>query len=297
LGLYRLAAFPKNKTGGNLAGVYLDADNLSDEDMLKIAKEVNYSETAFVLKSSIADFRLRFFTPLYEVDLCGHATIATFNLLKQLDVVRKGIYIQETKAGVLKIDIQKDKVFMEQNPPVFGVEINKNEIFELFDHNDFLNDSLPIRIVSTGLKEIFIPIKSKKIMNDLVPNFVRISELSKKYDCIGVHIFSLDQEVDAYCRNFAPLVGINEESATGTSSGALACYLNRYLDCEKVNYIFRQGYAMAMPSEIEVLLTIRDEMIEKVYVGGSANQISEWGGLNEISNNNSWKRSFNWENY
>ena len=273
--IYRLSAFPKSNEGGNMAGVWLNADNLTTEGMLKIAEELGYSETAFVLNSEVADFKLRFFTPLNEVDLCGHATIATFNLLKQLDIVRKGTYIQETKAGVLKIKIYQDKVFMEQNRPIFSEKIDKSEVFDLFFNESFVDEKYPIVVVSTGLREIFLPIKSKEKMNSLIPNYDKIIEISKKYNCIGVHIFSLDNEVDAYCRNFAPLVGINEESATGTSSGALGCYLNKYKDKFKTKYVFRQGYTMGKPSEIEVELTLSKDSISKVYVGGKAIQINE----------------------
>ncbi|WP_437178285.1 PhzF family phenazine biosynthesis protein [Candidatus Izimoplasma sp. ZiA1] len=273
--MYRLSAFPKNNEGGNMAGVCLNADHLTTKDMLKIAKDIGYSETAFVFDSKVADFKLRFFTPLKEVDLCGHATIATFNLLKQMDIVRQGTYIQETKAGVLKIKIQKDKVFMEQPPPIYSEVIDKAEVADLFLNNSFVDDNFPIVILSTGLREIFIPIVSKEDMDNLVPNFDKIIEISEKYNCIGVHVFSLDNEVDAYCRNFAPLVGIDEESATGTSSGALGCYLNKYKDKFKTKYIFRQGYTMGKPSEIEVELTLDNDVIRKVYVGGKAIQINE----------------------
>ena len=80
--IYRISALKYNNMGGNPAGVVLDADLLSESDMPTIAKEVGYSETAFIMKSLNADFKVRFFTPVAEVDLCGHATIASFNLLK-----------------------------------------------------------------------------------------------------------------------------------------------------------------------------------------------------------------------
>ena len=107
LTVYRLSSFPKEDHGGNEAGVVLDADLLKDKEMLKIAKEVGYSETAFVSKSNVADFKVRFFTPANEVSLCGHATIATFNLLRDKELINPGIYTQETKAGILKLDVKE----------------------------------------------------------------------------------------------------------------------------------------------------------------------------------------------
>ena len=79
--VYTLNAFTDDVSGGNPAGVVLDADNLTEKQMQGIAKKVGFSETAFVMSSDSADFRVRFFTPSDEVDLCGHATIATFKLL------------------------------------------------------------------------------------------------------------------------------------------------------------------------------------------------------------------------
>lgn len=270
--IYRLNAFPKTSFGGNPAAVVLDADNLSEIEMLKIAHEVGFSETAFISKSKVADFKLRFFTPTTEVDLCGHATIASFNLLKMKDIVRKGTYFQETKAGVLRIDIDKDKVFMEQNAPIYGDIINKLEIEKCFENSLLINEALPILIVSTGVKEIFLPITSIEELDKLDPNFEEIIALSKKHDVIGIHAFALDEEVDGYGRNFAPYVGIDEESATGTSNGALACYIFKFLN-KKETYTLRQGYSMNKPSEILVRLQLNNEKIEKVFVGGSANII------------------------
>lgn len=271
--VYRLSAFPKTLSGGNPAGVVLNADNLSELEMLEIAKEIGYSETAFVLKSKIADFKLRFFTPVVEVDLCGHATIATFNLLKMKDIVRKGTYFQETKVGVLRIDIEKDRVYMEQNKPVFGEKIKLSDISKCFDNVVEVDKHLPIIIASTGLKEIFLPVSSIDSLNSLKPNYEAIVDISKRYGVIGIHAFSLDREVDAYGRNFAPYVGINEESATGTSNGALGCYLFEFLKDKKTEYILRQGYSMNMPSQISVKLNIKNNKIEKVFVGGTANII------------------------
>lgn len=269
--IYRLTAFPKNNKGGNLAGVCLNADDLSDSQMQKIAKEIGYSETAFVLDSQKADIKIRFFTPLKEVDLCGHATIATINLLRDLNLLSLGLHTQETNVGILSLDIEKEKVFMEQLLPLFSEFIDKKDIQLAFSNLAF-NGIYNPQIVSTGIREIFLPIKDFTALKNLTPNFEKIIELSKKYDVIGVHAFCTDTEVDGYGRNFAPIVGISEESATGTSNGALACYFYQYIK-QKNNYIFRQGYSMNLPSQIEVKLETDQSSIKKVYVGGTAKRL------------------------
>ena len=112
---YTLNSFAKTKEGGNPAGVVINADALSEEEMRKIAAALGYSETAFVLQSDVADFKVRFFTPNEEVDLCGHATIATFHAMSELNLLKPGAYKQETRAGVLGIELQNDHfVMMEQ---------------------------------------------------------------------------------------------------------------------------------------------------------------------------------------
>lgn len=269
--IYKLSSFPAKKYGGNPAGVVLDADNLTSEDMLKIAKDVNFSETAFVMHSDNADFKVKFFTPTNEVDLCGHATIATFSLMKQLDLIKDGKYTQETKAGILEIYIQDDFVYMEQKLPTYGVNLDKSMIERCFHNTDFLDERFPISIVSTGLFEIFLPVKSFDDLNHLEYNSKKIMELSEMFGAIGIHAFSLDKvnEYDANCRNFAPVVGIDEESATGTSNGALACYFAKYVE-KKTSYVFGQGYTMGKPSEINVKLEYTNDEISKVLVGGNA---------------------------
>lgn len=266
--LYQVSAFTYQSLGGNKAGVYINADDLSEKDMQKIAKDLGYSETAFVLKSDVADFKVRFFTPLSEVDLCGHATIATFHVLKELKMIKNGIYTQETKAGILKINVLDSEIYMQQKNPIYGDTIDHRALVKCFKHIEYHEDLKPM-IVSTGLKEIFLPVKNNDILNHLVPNFEEIKQISKRYHCIGVHVFALDDKVDAYGRNFAPLVGINEESATGTSNGALASYLFKFHH-QKQNYVLRQGYSMNLPSEIKVTLVLKEEDIQSVWVGGMA---------------------------
>ncbi|AZO94914.1 PhzF family phenazine biosynthesis isomerase [Iocasia frigidifontis] len=276
--IYKATAFTEDINGGNPAGVVLNADSLNEEQMLNIAKKIGYSETAFIMKSSKADFRIRFFTPVDEVDLCGHAIVATFNLLRDLSIINIGDYIQETKAGVLKIKIQERCIYMEQNTPEYFELIHKDEIENCFKSSvkNYISD-MPIQVVSTGLKDIILPVKDLKTLFCLKPNIQKIEEISKKYNVVGIHAFSLDtiNGCEAHTRNFAPRYGIDEESATGTSNGALACYLMNYLRNKfNGNFTIEQGYSMKRPSKIKVQLKYDGNKINEVYVGGSAVIIS-----------------------
>ncbi len=187
------------------------ARELSDAEMLEIARRVGFSETAFVSKSDKADFKVRFFTPSDEVDLCGHATIAVFSHLFGTGKIGEGRFTQETKAGILGINIDHSgEVFMEQAVPVFSDIISKEEIADSL--GIFVNDmpeNLPVEIVSTGLRDIIIPVKSLDILRGIEPDFLKVKEISRKYQAVGYHIFTTEVENEIANAN---------ENATGNMS-------------------------------------------------------------------------------
>ena len=269
LTIYVTSAFSKDNKGGNRAGVVLHRPDLSSAQMLMIAKELGCSETAFVVDSSVADFKLRYFTPTEEVDLCGHATIATFATLRLLNKLEKENYTIETKAGILTIQIKADGlIFMEQNCPAY-FDVLKSDKFKGCIEEQVISREFPIQIISTGLKDIMLPMASQNELMAMTPDFEAITDLSRELDVVGIHAFALtdSSDITAVCRNFAPLYGINEESATGTSNCALACYLFKYYE-KKSQYIFEQGHTMGDTSRIIVHIDYHEDMIDSVYVGG-----------------------------
>ncbi len=280
--VFTLNAFSKTENGGNPAGIVLNADFLSEIEMQSIAAKVGFSECAFVQKSDIADYKIRFFTPYAEVDLCGHATIAAFSLLAQLGITRTGEYTQETKAGILKVELLKDGViFMQQNKPSYYQKVSKEEIADSLNINEnVIMQNYPAQIVSTGLKDIIIPIISLSELHKIMPDFNKVIYISREYDVVGYHLFTMETRYSstAHCRNFAPLYDIPEEAATGTSNGALGCYLYKYgIVPEEIakHMIFEQGYSMQRPAEISASLAIQNKEIIEVKVGGIAKDIKE----------------------
>lgn len=230
--VYVASAFSKNNKGGNKAGVVLNRSDLSSAQKMKIAKMLGYSETAFVDDSCLADYKIQYFTPTEEVPLCGHATIAVFSTLKSLNKLDKQNCTIETKAGILNIQIKEDGlIFMEQNCPMYFDVLNLDKLQDCVEKN-FISHGFPVQIVSTGLKDIMLPIDSQEHLIAMLPNFDMMAQLSKELDIVGVHAFTLmnSPDITAICRNFAPLYGINEESATETSNCALACYLFKYFE-------------------------------------------------------------------
>lgn len=267
--VYVAVAFSKDAKGGNKAGVVLGRSELASVQKAAIAKEMGYSETAFVLDSDKADFKLQYFTPTEEVPLCGHATIAAFSTLKLLNMLDKPDCTIETEAGILNIHIKDDGlILMEQNRPAY-LEVLDSDIFTGCIERNFIDHRFPIQIVSTGLNDVMLPVDSVEHLEQLSPDFEMIANMSKEKEVVGVHAFTIIKESDvtAICRNFAPLYGIDEESATGTANCALACYLFKYYK-QQSQYVFEQGHNMGDISRIVVNLSYHENVIDSVFVGG-----------------------------
>ena len=247
----------------------MDSHDLIPAKMMAIAKDLGYSETAFLMESDVADFKVRYFTPTEEVPLCGHATIAAFSILNSLGKLGKDAYTIETKAGMLNVQIEKDgMIFMEQNRPTY-FETLTPDIFVGCLEAGFIDTALPIQIVSTGLKDIMLPVDTEEHLKKLNPNFTSMVSLCCDQDVVGIHAFALTDgaETTAICRNFAPRYGINEESATGTSSCALACYLFQHYR-QQSQYVFEQGLNLGSVSRLIVNITHQGGSIDAVHVGG-----------------------------
>ncbi|TCO78047.1 PhzF family phenazine biosynthesis protein [Marinisporobacter balticus] len=289
--IFQVDAFTDVHFGGNPAGVVPDATGLGPIQMQKIAREMNLSETAFVfpLKNDEADFQVRFFTPTQEVDLCGHATIATFFTLVKKGYIEgdrnKKIITQKTRAGNLPVEIyfkdhEIEHILMTQAKPECIFEVQDihelAQIMGLEAENIGLNgyDLLP-QAISTGLPDIILPVKSLEVLKKINPNKHQLAAYSDKHGVIGVHAFTMEAEEEnstLACRNFAPAAGIDEEAATGTSNGALGAYLvnNNIIKFEKdITLICEQGYYMGRPSKIVVQLEGNKENLI-VKVGGKA---------------------------
>lgn len=269
--VYVASAFTKSQTGGNKAGVVLQDKDLSEAEKINLAYQLGYSETVFVTCSDWADFKLKYYTGVGEVPLCGHATIGAFTVMKELNMLSKPEYEIETESGKLKIAVNKEGlIFMEQTLPQFYDQINPSDIGKCFEpFHQPVDETLPNQIVSTGLRDIIVPIVSLEVLHKMIPDLTAITGISREFECVGIHAFSLvnDSDVTAVCRNFAPLYGIDEESATGTSNCALACYLHKY-GIRKEQYVFEQGYNLNSISRIYVQVEGEDDNISGVYVGG-----------------------------
>ena len=271
--IFIASAFSKNNEGGNKAGVCLLGEALNRQQKQGIARHLGFSETAFI-STGKKGFKVEYFTPVEEVPLCGHATIASFVVMREKLPLKKTEYTIETKACSLSVVLEGDTIFMEMTKPLFYETLSKEGIAKCFDI-DVVNESLPILIGSAGLRDILLPIKDLGTLEAMKPNFDEISSISRKNDAVGIHAFAFDNEERIICRNFAPLYGIPEESATGTGNCVLAGYLWENRIVRKSEYTFEQGHSLNSPSEIIVRLTTVGDDIQKAVVGGKGYLIGE----------------------
>lgn len=265
---YIVNAFTDKPFKGNPAGVVLNADSLNEEIMQKIARELKCSETSFVMESRKADYLLRYFSPIKEVDLCGHATIATFYLMNKEDLISKRKIDVETKAGIIGVEIKGKEVYMEQAEPVFKeVNLSIREIAESLRIDENEIDNLPIEAVSTGLFSLNIPIKKLETIQKMKPDFEKVKEICIKAGVGSIFVFTfetINEECFIHARCFAPLYGVNEDAVTGTANGALGAYLAKNGLLENRIYKAEQGYEIGREGIVKV------EAGNKIKVGGKA---------------------------
>ncbi len=276
---------------GNPAGVVLDAAGLDDREMQAIAAKVGASETAFVLPSDRATRRLRFFTPDAEIDFCGHATLAAWWSLAEAGVIEQEAdvsrFSQETNVGVLQVDVHGEsgaptRVVMTQGRP----EIVENRIMAM-EVVPFLGvprasvevPRCPIQIASTGLKHLIVPLDTPERVASMTPNLDQLGAWCERRGVHTVHVFAIRRErpvPEVKARAFAPHLGIPEDPATGTASGALGAYLvvNRGVPVQAPVTEVRcfQGDETGHPSRIDVEVAVQaltgGHKPIKVKVGG-----------------------------
>lgn len=275
--LYVADAFTAMRFSGNQAGVaLLGTGEFPAESLMKaLAGELKHSETAFVRQTGENSFHIRYFTPAEEVDLCGHATIAAFTVLRDTGAISPGDYALHTRSGDLEIGVGADAVWMDMAAPRDGRSFSEAEQEELYAAYGLTlahrPEGLEPQAVSTGLMDILLPVKDLETLERAEQNEGAVTRLSERYNVVGVHMFCPHTpDAAAHCRNFAPLYAIPEEAATGTSNGALTWYLyRRGLLWAGADNRFVQGEKMGKPSEI-LSRIMNDEAGVRIRVGGRA---------------------------
>ncbi len=289
---FQLDVFTDTALGGNPLAVFPDARQLDPGTMQAVAREMNLSETTFVLPSENATKRVRIFTPAAELPLAGHPTIGTWWLLAELgevDLSESGItrITQEVGAGILPVDIHStnaapDKVIMVQTLPEFGsVVADLPQLCRcLGADEDAVLPNPPPQVVSTGVPQMMIPFRSLRVLQGLSSggSGADLSKFLREMgtDCAMCYsLDTVDPAATVHCRMFAPGLGVPEDPATGSAAGALGAYLVRHGVVSAVegvaHVMVEQGLEMQRPSRIEVAISVDDRQdITEVRVGGKA---------------------------
>ena len=257
--------------GGNPAAVVLDADGLDAAARLAIAARIGLSETAFVSRSTEATIRLEFFTPTRQIAHCGHATVATFALLRSLGRIGDGRHSKETIDGLRTVLVDGAKVLMAQRAPRIELVPRGAALAAELCASLGLAER-DVYVVDTGNLFALFEVGDSADLQALRPDFAAIAALSERLGLVGYYVFSrrgAGPGRAATARMFAPRYGIDEEAATGMAAGPLACLLHELYGLGPT-LLIEQGAWMATPSPsaIEVRLELRGEAITGLFAGG-----------------------------
>ena len=285
--VYQVDSFTEKRFAGNPAGVVANAEGLNEEKMQKIARELNNSETAFIFQSDESgyDVHLRFFTPLKEVPICGHATVAAHYIRAIENNLGSCRVTQKTGAGILPVDIIKEKndyrIVMTQGKIEFEEPLNQavsESILKALGLTSADRDErCPIQIVSTGHSKVMIGINKEDKLNSLTPDMTKLAALSREIKCNGYFVFTFDsneKDILTKGRMFAPAIGINEDPVTGNANGPLGAYIVKYklVDFTGGKFSFKgmQGAAIGRPGIVNVEVDVDNGSPVEVRIGGNA---------------------------
>ncbi|KXI81763.1 isomerase [Bacillus cereus] len=292
INVFHYDAFTNKPNMGNPAGIVLDADGLTEEEMQRIAEKVGFNETTFVLSSEVGDIRMRYFTPGFEMDLCGHGTVGTIFALRERGLLEeKASLTIETKAGILPIQIGVNEngetfIKMRQAAPQFKEFTGSKEKLAHsigLEVND-LDVSLPIVYGSTGNWTVIVPVKNLDVCERMKPNNEVFPSVLKEIPNASIHPICLetyDEKVHVHGRHFSSAyAGTIEDPVTGTASGVMGAYYATYVEKDfdhEMELIVEQGQEIHKDGRVTVYIT-KDVESEKLQIdiAGTAVYVKEF---------------------
>lgn len=257
MSVLRIAAFSHNGNGGNPAGVAFYDSMPSDEEMLKVAKEVGYSETAFLVKQG-HDWRVRYFAPELEIPFCGHATIALGAVLGErfgedqyeliLNDAQISVRAERSNTGEFVATLNSAKTFSEEAPK----EYVDNVLAGFHLSRDDLDPAFPVRFANAGAKHLILVLKDRKTLADMKYEFDPVRTLMMEQGLITISLLWPESEEVFHSRNAFASGGVYEDPATGAAAAALAGYLRDIGWQGKSTFTILQGEDMGSPSRLKV---------------------------------------------
>ncbi len=278
---YLVDVFGESKYTGNQLAVFRDARSLSSKEMQAIAREMNFSETTFILsdREKHGGFEARIFTPREELPFAGHPTLGTAFVIME-EILKKKVNGLTLKLKVGRIPVtatyrgkKLDLLWMKQKRPVFGREVDAGRVASALGiAKADIDGRFPVEEVSTGLSFVIVPLRSRVAVKQCRVDLEKYDGLMKSSESKGVFVFCrepYDRRNDLNARMFAPDVGVMEDPATGSANGCLAGYLvkHRYLGKSDVHVRVEQGYEIGRPSLLHLRSSERKGVID-VNVGG-----------------------------
>ena len=302
LKFYQADVFTAQPFGGNPVAIFPEAQGLTDDQLQQIAREMNLSETVFVFPPSdpAAVVRLRIFTPTQEIPFAGHPVVGTMHVLAQLGMIATSEpitrVVQECNIGCFPVDLltrngQVMRVVMTQPAPQFLERIDDTEdLYKVaaalgIPKHTITDTKWSLEVVSTGLPVLIVPVRTLTAVRSINPDPSAIVDLCGRFGANGIMAFStmtVEPFSNVHARMFAPAIGIPEDPATGSASGALGAYLvqNKIVSFGPMTEIvIEQGYEVERPSRILVQVESNSEAIQTVKVGGQCVMVVE-GMLN-----------------
>ena len=291
LRLVQVDVFTETPFCGNPLAVLLDGRELTSEQMQAIAREMNLSETTFILPSTdaTAHVKVRIFTPQLELPFAGHPVVGTSYVLATEGLIprRDGCFEVrlELGVGVLPVDIayadgKVTQVTMTQRAPQFLAILPAADVAQLasglsLDPQDITATGLPVQLVSTGLPQLMIPVRSLAAVQAIRLELGILHAICERYETHSLYVFTretITRSADVHSRLFAPLAGVVEDPATGSASGALGAYLVHHRvvggAAPVIHLENEQGYELRRPSRIFVEVSQTRSTISRVRVGG-----------------------------
>ena len=284
--VHQVDAFTREPFTGNPTGVVLNADSLSEAQMLAIARELNNAETAFILAPDADDHtvRARFFTPRSEAGFVGHATIAAqYVLSRRHDAPRW--QRQKSKAGIVDVEVRGSdedrRIAIRRSPPPIGRELNDRERLAVLDAlalaSESLDTRIPPRIVGAAGTRLLIGVRGPEPLKHLKPDLARLTTLSAQIGAAGYFVFTLLPNAEDHfteARMFCPALGIAEDPVSGNAHGLLGAYLARLgllgRNGERARFCGVQGHSLHRPGRVEVELEFAGGELAGVWISGQA---------------------------
>lgn len=273
--ILRYSAFTTDPAGGNPAGVVLDARVLSGDAMQRIAADVGYSETAFLLPREDGELDVRYFSPLAEVSFCGHATIAA--MVAYAHQQGPGDFVLNTQAGRVRVTVDADfaATLTSVAPRVDALDVTDLDrvLAVLRWHREDLDPSLPPAVAYAGAWHPVIAVASRARLADLHYDFDALSALMATRGWTTVNLVWREDAQTLHARNPFPPGGVVEDPATGAAAAALGAYLatqDALPDTRRFRIL--QGHDLGRPSLLQV--DVPHDLQDGVRVGGTAVEIA-----------------------